>query len=254
MAGAYRRLVGWEQLANGRVRHPFEPVILVLAVLVVPVVFMEESDPGATARTIAAIGNWIIWLGFTAELVFVLTVAPRKRAAVRAHWLDVAIVVLTVPVLPAALATLRLVRLLRLARLAALGARAVTAERLLVSRQNFRFIALVTAFIVVVAGAAISYADTEVENPWRGVWWAITTVTTVGYGDVVPTTVAGRIIASILMLVGIGFLSLLTAAIAARFVEDDAQSQTIEALARVEDRLARVENTLNEIAQAARSR
>jgi hypothetical protein len=56
------------------------------------------------------------------------------------------------------------------------------------------------------------------------------------------------------MLVGIGFLSLLTAAIAARFVEDDAQSQTIEALARVEDRLARVENTLNEIAQAARSR
>jgi voltage-gated potassium channel len=200
----------WEQLPNGRVRHPLEPLILALALLVVPVVLIEETTNEERLLTLATVGNWIIWLGFTAELLFVLVVAERKRAAAKAHWLDVVIVVLTVPVLPSALATLRLVRLLRLARLAALGTRAISAERRLTSRQNFRFIALATALLVVLAGASISFAEAEnFDNPWRGMWWAITTVTTVGYGDVTPKEPAGRIIAALLMLIGIGFLSLL---------------------------------------------
>jgi voltage-gated potassium channel len=161
------------------------------------------------------VGNRVIWLGFAAELAFVLTVASRKRAALRAHWLDVAIVVLTVPFLPSLLAFLRLARLLRLLRilrLAMLGSRALAAARVLTSRQGFRYVALATALLVIVAGAAISAADAkEFPNIGLGIWWAITTVTTVGYGDVVPHTVGGRIIAGGLMLVGIGFVATLTA-------------------------------------------
>lgn len=83
-------------------------------------------------------------------------------------------------------------------------------------------------------------------------WWAITTVTTVGYGDVTPKEPVGRIIAALLMLIGIGFLSLLTAAVAARFVDDDARDVG-KTLDRIEERLGRLEQKLDEV-HAARSR
>jgi len=244
----------WRQLTNGRVTHPFEPAILVLALLVIPVVLIEESDVSGLWATIATIGNWVIWVGFAAELVVVLWVAPRKAAALRAHWLDVAIVVLTVPFVPTLLAALRLarlLRLLRLLRLGALGSRALVAERLLTSRQGFRYAALTTVLLVVVAGVAVSVADAEeFSSPWLGLWWAVTTVTTVGYGDVVPQTVAGRIIAGALMFVGIGFISMLTATIASSFVAHDVEGeesresdheQVMAALQRIQERLDRLE-------------
>jgi hypothetical protein len=118
----------WSQTASGRVVHNLEPVMLVLALLSVPVLLIEEASDREPWTTIAEVGNWIIWVGFAAELAFVLIVAPRKLAALRAHWLDVAIVVLTAPFLPALLGALRLfrllpfLRLLRVARLALFGA------------------------------------------------------------------------------------------------------------------------------------
>jgi voltage-gated potassium channel len=79
-------------------------------------------------------------------------------------------------------------------------------------------------------------------------WWAITTVTTVGYGDVTPQEPVGRIIAALLMLIGIGFLSLLTAAVAARFVDDDSRDVG-RTLGRIEERLGRLEHKLDELMQ-----
>ena len=137
----------WRQLPNGRVTHSLEWAIVALALLVIPVILIEESHPSPAVRDLAAVGNWVIWLGFAAELTFVLKVAPRKRAALRAHWLDVAIVILTAPFLPALLSFLRLtrlMRLLRLLRLAALASRALSAQRMLTSRQGFRYVALAT--------------------------------------------------------------------------------------------------------------
>jgi len=52
----------------------------------------------------------------------------------------------------------------------------------------------------------------------QGLWWAVQTVTTVGYGDHVPTNAAGRLVAAVVMLVGIGFLTVITAAITSSFV------------------------------------
>lgn len=106
-----------QQSQDGRVTtHRFEPLVLVLTLLVIPVVIIEESDAASGFKDAAAMVNWLIWVGFLAELTFVLWVAPRKWGALKAHWLEVWIVVLTPPFLPALLSTLRFARLTRLLR------------------------------------------------------------------------------------------------------------------------------------------
>lgn len=72
-----------------------------------------------------------------------------------------------------------------------------------------------------ILGGGAAYAAVEKSqhlSAWDGVWWAVTTVTTVGYGDTYPTTDAGRVIAIALMFAGIGFVAILTAAAADRFL------------------------------------
>ena len=56
-------------------------------------------------------------------------------------------------------------------------------------------------------------------NIGDGLWWAIQTVTTVGYGDLVPTSTGGRLVATLVMFIGIGFLTVITAAITSTFIE-----------------------------------
>ncbi len=145
---------------------------------------------------------------------------PHRRypqgSALRAHWLDVAIVVLTVPLFGQLLSSLRLVRLARLLRLlraAVILSRAIQAERRLTSGPTFRLVALVTVLIVVVAGGAqAAFNADEFGSVWDGVWWAIVTVTTVGYGDLYPSTVEGRLIGIVVMLVGIARVRTLSSA------------------------------------------
>ena len=83
----------------------------------------------------------------------------------------------------------------------------------------------------------------------RGLWWSVQTVTTVGYGDAVPATVAGRLVAALVMLAGIAFIAVLTAVITASFIENarrrrgldgDAEAGTAK-LDEISDRLAALE-------------
>ena len=108
---------------------------------------------------------------------------------------------------------------------------------------------MLTALLVAIAGAVISVVDAhEFPNIGTGMWWAIVTVTTVGYGDFAPHTAAGRIVGACLMLVGIGLLSLLTATVASSFVaadEERAQDQMdelVETVRRIDERLERLES------------
>jgi voltage-gated potassium channel len=192
--------------------------------------------------------NWIIWAIFVAELAAVLTFAPRKRAALRAHWLDVAIVFLTVPLLSQALSWLRLARFIRLARFGVIISRALQAEKRLTSGDSLRIAALLTLAAVVLAGAAQHAVDAgEFGSLWDGVWWAVVTATTVGYGDLYPKTVQGRLIGIVLMFTGIAFLSLLTASVASLFVKQermDEHAELMEALQRIEADVADLKSRL----------
>ena len=112
-------------------------------------------------------------------------------------------------------------------------------------------IAVVTAAVTVAGGMLMTVLDRkDFSNVWVGLWWAIQTVTTVGYGDVTPKSPWGRILAGVVMLAGIGFLTVVTAAITAALVEGarrrrDAAGDRLEAkLDEVSARLERLEALL----------
>lgn len=243
----------WEQLDSGRVTHRFEWVVLAATLLLIPVLIIEVESNSTSWKEFATAANWAIWAIFLAEMVFILRVAPRRKAALRAHWLDVAVIVLTVPLASGWLASMRLVRLARLIRLVRAGTlltRLLQREKALSSGTAFRFVALLTVFVVVVGGSVEAIVETDPKfdhSTWQGIWWAVVTVTTVGYGDLTPTTVEGRIVAIVLMFVGIAFLSVLTAAIASFFVKNERSPESEEILAalqRLEVELAEVKQRL----------
>ena len=117
-----------------------------------------------------------------------------------------------------------------------------------------------TAVVVVAGGISMRVLDhDEYSNVWVGMWWALQTVTTVGYGDVTPKNPSGRIIAAFVMLQGIAFLAITTAAITSTFVaratkdrdlahaaeEDDAEVRIEAKLEGIDQRLDRLERMLS---------
>ena len=115
-------------------------------------------------------------------------------------------------------------------------------------------IATATTVTALAAGVLMTVVDQEnYPSIGSGLWWAAQTVTTVGYGDNVPVTVLGRFLAVLVMLLGISFLTVITAAITSAFVArarveqagSDAGPPTAEQLREIDKRLERIEAALN---------
>jgi voltage-gated potassium channel len=114
-------------------------------------------------------------------------------------------------------------------------------------------IATTSTVITVAAGILVTIVDHEqYPSIGSGLWWAIQTVTTVGYGDNVPETAAARFIAVLVMLLGISFLTVITAAITSTFVSrshidpapPESETPTAEQLRELDRRLERIEAAL----------
>jgi voltage-gated potassium channel len=94
------------------------------------------------------------------------------------------------------------------------------ARKPLTTRRAAGIIASVTLSITVISGVLMHFTDRKTyPNIGDGMWWAIQTVTTVGYGDLVPTSTVGRLVAALVMLAGIGFLTVVTAVITSTFID-----------------------------------
>ena len=84
----------------------------------------------------------------------------------------------------------------------------------------WRVIAVVTVAVTVIGGLLVRLTDpASIPSVGTGFWWSLQTVTTVGYGDVVPASIAGRVTAAVVMLAGLSFLAVTTAAVTNAFVE-----------------------------------
>lgn len=236
-----------------RAARIFEIPVIFAALLTIPVIAIEQSSLDQPWDTIAAVLNWTIWLVFLAELVVMLALVSDRRRWLRENPLDLPLVILTPPILPAGLQSLRVLRLLRLLRLL----RVARIARRLFSLDGLRYAAFL-ALLTLVGGAAAFQAAERSEQAVSfadSLWWAMTTMTTVGYGDVLPKTDLGRLIASAVMVIGIGFIALLTGAVAERFlrpavaeIEQDVEAgedEIVAEIAGVRARLDRLEALLS---------
>lgn len=113
-------------------------------------------------------------------------------------------------------------------------------------------IASATAVVTVACGLVIRVVDpADFDTVGQGMWWAVQTVTTVGYGDIVPAHTGGRVIGAILMLSGIGFLTVVTAVVTAAFLEtvrrrmgDPGHTEVLAKLDDLSERLQALESSL----------
>jgi voltage-gated potassium channel len=177
----------------------------------------------------------VLTIIFLAEFTTRLAAARDRTAYVRGHWIDL------VAIIPAARSfrVLRILRLLRLVRAFAGVYRALGHVGPLANHRPLQTIVISWLGVMVICCAALYLAERDVNaairSPFDALWWGITTMTTVGYGDVYPTTAEGRIAASALMLLGIGLFSAVTAIITSFLVANRDQAAdpitTIERLA-----------------------
>ena len=129
-------------------------------------------------------------------------------------------------------------------------------ERAANPRKAAVVVATVTTAITILSGVLMTVVDHDnFPSIGLGMWWAVQTVTTVGYGDTVPTTELGRIVATAVMLLGIGFVTVITASITGAFVARSRREQHLEGeaappgpdLQEVIERLERIEATLTSL-------
>jgi voltage-gated potassium channel len=220
--------------------------LAVIPLLVIPLVM--DLAPRWEAGFFAA--DWLIWAAFAAEYLIRLFLAPARWRFIRTHPLDLALVVLPF------LRPLRVFRSARFARVL-LASRAVVyltrglrTLRYILTRHKIHW-ALTLALFVIVGGALLVWAfergsrEANITSFPDALWWAVTTVTTVGYGDRFPTTAPSRGVAVVLMVMGIALFGLLAGSLASYFVEPEEQRQE-EELGEIRERLGRIERLLTQ--------
>ena len=186
--------------------------VLALAFLVAFSYPAFNTDISDSTQTILDLIQWISWGAFASDLLYGLSTAKNKKSFLLKHPLDIAAVLLPF------LRPLRLLRIISFGGLAlqkvAMGKQfAITLKVFIASI----FIAYVAAIQITISERAVE--SSNIKNFGDGIWWAITTVTTVGYGDKFPTTMEGKFLAVGLMIVGISLMGVITASVAAWFVK-----------------------------------
>ena len=192
----------------------------------------------STLAALDAVG-WMIWAAFAVELAVNTYLAPRRLRYLRDHWIDVAIVVLPF------LRLLRVARAARALRLVTLLGRAATTARAILRTHGLQNVLVAGLVLVLVSAAATTFFErgsggTIASYP-DALWWAATTITTVGYGDTFPVTGAGRGVGVFLMVLGISLFGTITASVAAFFVKADDTVTTNELLAEIRELQTKVD-------------
>lgn len=212
--------------------------LLVLALLFIFVYALQIIDPGLPpgVHDLLDLTGGVIWVAFAVDLVVRVTLAERRWHFLATHPVDV---------LAVALPALRPLRVLRV----------FTVGHSLVTQAGRFSLLRTTQAVTVAAGLLVFISALAVLDAERGVkdanitsigdalWWAATTVTTVGYGDRFPVSAVGRMVAVALMFVGISIFGVVTASVAAWFVSQTASAVAVEE-AELQDRLRRIEEQL----------
>ncbi|AKP72640.1 K+ channel [Piscirickettsia salmonis] len=228
--------------------------LMLVALFGLPIDWLLESK-NIINHSYSYMINWLIWLLFVTEAITMLVLAKNKKHYFINNWLNIIIIIGMLPTLwmwnVKYISILKYLRLLVLLRL--ILPQLYYCHQLL-SRNKFGATLLVFLIVTVLSGILEAYIDPQVNSVIAGIWWAFQTVTTVGYGDIVPSSVIGKFFSVGLMLIGIGLFSLVSSNLTAYFIDrgqaqkrNKPEKKLRKQLAEINQRLVSLEKMSNEI-------
>ena len=221
--------------------------LLILALAIVPLIVVPFAfDLNSTIDDAFLATDWLIWAIFAIDLTVRTYLSEHRRQYLISHWYDVLIVVIPFLRPLRILRSARALRLLRLTRAVSFSVRFLIVARTLGQRHGLAYVMVVGIFLLFAAAILVFVFERNQGGPIddfsTALWWAVVTITTVGYGDAFPVTNEGRGIAIFLMVVGISLFGFLTASIAAFLVEQDQASKTT-----LDDVMSKLESLEHEV-------
>ncbi len=200
--------------------------------------YLEETS--SIPLWLGRLADWLVWLVFVLETTLLMRLVRRRRRYLLHNWMNLLIIVGSVPLIWHYTPLAGLLRGLRLLLVVVLLTRLSKTIRDVLSHHQLGSTLMVAFLTMIFSGIVITRLDPQIGTVWDGMWWAWVTMSTVGYGDVVPRTPGARMFGALLILFGVVLVSLLTANISAYLIDNEVK--------KVEDEEKDVEKLLRDIA------
>lgn len=242
-----------------------EVPMLLLALWIVVEWYLTAKD--AYPNHWGWITNWIVWFFFVIETSLLCYLVHDRRRYLKTNWINLLIIAVGIPLLFHHHTYAGALRTLRVLLLFGILFEMSSTIRQMLAQNNIGLTLFVSLIIVVMAGTSMAAIDPAINTFWDGIWWAWVTVTTVGYGDLVPESPQGKVFGGLLMILGLGLFSLITASFSAFLISREEEEviekgaaiieqekevaseerRAIAKLERIENRLEGLERNLGEL-------
>lgn len=214
---------------------------------------------GLLGREERVIFDWVVWSFFLTETTLLTFLSTDRLRHLSRNWANVAIIFLAFPTLFQVNEQFGILRLVRLFFLVGFFSHNLRIVMNVLQQNHLGKTLVISAFFITGAGILIAGIDPAITSPTEGIWWAWVTVTTVGYGDVVPVSTEGRIFASLLILMGLCLVSLITANVSAYLLKKSTEKELryeqreLRKLLDMEDRIEGLEKKIDTILDEIRT-
>lgn len=198
--------------------------IVILSLCIISVVFAIIDFTKGLKPIQSQIDN-IIYVLFVIDYIFRFIISDEKRTFFKENIFDLIAIIPLNSAFKAfrIIKFTRLLKLTKLLKICSLSARMFAKSKEFLNTNGFKYVLILSVISILIGTIGIMYFEKMTFT--NALWWAFVTATTVGYGDLSPTTNAGRILASLLMLIGIGLIGSLTSSITSFFLRTDKKHQ-----------------------------
>jgi voltage-gated potassium channel len=218
-----QEIVPWRQQAYERVEKALALPLLVISIALIPILILPSVvHLSPDWKEALFVFDLVIWAIFTLEYLTMLALSMDRWRYIRTHVLELLLVLLPLLRPLRVVRSVRGLRLLRLARVGTAATKGVRLSRTQLASRGPAYALGVAVILTLAASAVVLDAEKSkgnIKTFGDAIWWSMTTVTTIGYGDRFPVTTLGRVVAVVLMLVGISVLGVVTAGLAAWLVK-----------------------------------
>lgn len=221
-----------EKLATAKDKHPvlaqnaylsYETVLFLFSLFSVWFALQELGD--MPIKEEERVAEQIVYFVFVIDYFAFFFLAKDKKAYVKSHVFEL-LAILPVYYCFTWLRSLRILRFVRIFVLVARVGRLISDSRGLMNHNGFKYVLLTCAGLWFLGAIGYCYFEADFEAFSDALWWSIVTMSTVGYGDISPATLGGRMIAGVLMLFGVSFIGILSSTITSYLIEKKTERES----------------------------